>query len=413
MMDYAVNPAIPTTTGALLAEEWTINPLATLPSFLEMFMMDEASRSARKSLQAGMTLLQQKLAEQATQSRRSNNNNSTVSLLQWLQIQSGQWADTMSRLLQCCGPEFSCLILFLLERHCLRSEACATISESLYGGRLAKMDRSAISTDKNDNRRKLLPLSDTDRNRMALLVALGPYVRHRLWLCYQKLQQTQPTSQRLWKKLHKLFLYVYPLLHVSISSIELVYQWRYMLGHSVFFHPSAHLLGLVVRRVTQEDSQKSAPTGATQQPQNAAMPSTAKPSAMRQTAVWAMSSAVVLSWISHLRSEYQRQRQALIMEQQQQQQGNNTQLHSYNHPSIMDSSLPPPPSNPIKISMPSHLCPLCRQPRVHPTASPAGFVFCYKCLLQHVQQTGQCPVTGRSCKEAQLLRLYEPNHSTN
>ncbi|CAB9500623.1 Peroxisome assembly protein 12 [Seminavis robusta] len=458
MMDESVNPAIPTTAGALLAEEWTINPLATLPSFLEMFMMDEASRSARKSLQAGMTLLQQKLAEQAastatttgTSTTTQNDSNGSAEgglplsssssfslsyVKSWLQKSSSEFAGTIAKWLERFGPEISCLVLFLLERHCLRSQACATISESLYGGRQAKLDRS--TDNNNTQRRKLLPLSDKDRTRLALLVALGPYLRHRMLGWFHKLKSSsQATSARrtLLLKLQKTFVWVYPLLHVWLSSLDLFYQWRYLLGHSVFFHPTSHLLGLVVRRVTQEDNnntQKSAtstssgkgssssssysPTRAQQQsgatkPMQASSNTQTTP--MRQAAVWALSSALVLSWMSHFRSEYRRQRQGLIMEQQQQQQqSSSSQLHNYQDIQT-DLSLPAAPTSGIKHSMPSHLCPLCQQPRVHPTASSSGFVFCYKCLLQHVQQTGQCPVTGRTCQEAQLLRLYEPNHST-
>jgi hypothetical protein len=88
-------------------------------------------------------------------------------------------------LLRKFGPEISCLVLYALERRCLRSEACATISESLYGGRRAKLERTKNDST-NNNQRKLLPVSDRDGTRLALLVALGPYLRHRLLLWYQK-----------------------------------------------------------------------------------------------------------------------------------------------------------------------------------------------------------------------------------
>ena len=186
MLEDVVNPAVPSTTGALLAEEWTINPLATLPSFLEMFMMDEASRSARKSLDAGMGLLREKLqAQTANRSRTGVTSNSDEDdnnadrrrgnfefFSSLVSRSTSKLAATIAYLIQHYGPEISCLILYSLERQCLRSDSCATISESLYGGRQAKLDRSSGNNDRSSQEhRKLLPLTDRDKTRMALLVA--------------------------------------------------------------------------------------------------------------------------------------------------------------------------------------------------------------------------------------------------
>jgi hypothetical protein len=46
MGDEHVNPAVPKTAGALLAEEVIMDPLSPLPSFLEMKMIEEAAASA-------------------------------------------------------------------------------------------------------------------------------------------------------------------------------------------------------------------------------------------------------------------------------------------------------------------------------------------------------------------------------
>ena len=484
-MEDVVNPAVPSTVGALLAEEWTINPLATLPSFLEMFMMDEASRLARKSLDVGMRLLQQQLQNQHPhQQAATNNENYTTNdsntantsrsftrimahLSSLLQRSTSKVASTIALLIHKFGPELSCLILYAVERQCLHSEACATFSESLYGGRQAKLDHQS-SQDDNKERRKLLPVSDRDKTRLALLVALGPYIQRRMLLLYQHLKQQQQQQQQqqpshsersltatrfslLLQKLRKFYVGIYPFLHVSLSSIDVVYQWRYLLGRSVFFHPYGHLLGLVVRRVTQADNETSpamsvsASSTAKVPPSNSSSssatttsdlsnvpPSVAPSSPLRNVAVWALSSTVVLSWISHFRAEYRRQRQELILQQQQLQQQQQQQVDHrgaptssnnlndrlvYNSNATTQDVVPlisPTPSSGIKNNklIPDHLCPSCRQPRMHPTASSSGFVFCYKCLLQHVRDTGKCPMTGRHCREAQMLRLYEPNATT-
>lgn len=57
------------------------------------------------------------------------------------------------------------------------------------------------------------------------------------------------------------------------------------------------------------------------------------------------------------------------------------------------------------------LCPICKQPRINPTASTGGYVFCLKCVLVSLRQNGPiCPVTRKPCPESSLVRLYEPTH---
>jgi hypothetical protein len=40
-----LNPSLPSSEGALLAEEWTIHPYSPLPSFLVLILIEEARRS--------------------------------------------------------------------------------------------------------------------------------------------------------------------------------------------------------------------------------------------------------------------------------------------------------------------------------------------------------------------------------
>ena len=51
--NQTANQTIPTTIGALLAEEFTIDPLSSLPSFLELTFVDVARDSGRHALAMG------------------------------------------------------------------------------------------------------------------------------------------------------------------------------------------------------------------------------------------------------------------------------------------------------------------------------------------------------------------------
>jgi hypothetical protein len=53
------------------------------------------------------------------------------------------------------------------------------------------------------------------------------------------------------------------------------------------------------------------------------------------------------------------------------------------------------------------LCPLCNEPRVHPTASSSGCVFCYKCIFEYVDQNKRCPVTSLPCMVSQIRRIFD------
>ncbi|CAB3369991.1 Hypothetical predicted protein [Cloeon dipterum] len=55
----------------------------------------------------------------------------------------------------------------------------------------------------------------------------------------------------------------------------------------------------------------------------------------------------------------------------------------------------------------SGLCPLCLRPWNIETVLPvSGFVFCYKCIFQHLKETKRCPVTNYPATTDDLLRIY-------
>lgn len=55
------------------------------------------------------------------------------------------------------------------------------------------------------------------------------------------------------------------------------------------------------------------------------------------------------------------------------------------------------------------VCPLCHRPRRNPATSNGGYVFCYTCLVLHLQNFGHCPVTGvpMNVEEVRRIRVEE------
>jgi peroxin-12 len=76
-------------------------------------------------------------------------------------------------------------------------------------------------------------------------------------------------------------------------------------------------------------------------------------------------------------------------------------------------AVPPPPPpyapHPRGVPLPADrgACPLCRRRRVAPAVlAVSGYAFCYKCLFQHVNAAGCCPVTRIRATADDIRRLF-------
>lgn len=449
-----------------------INPYSTLPSFLEMVFIQQADTSTRQAMQTGMQSLQHILrryssyssagtaanSPQETSGDKNNNSNNIqeATILNafrsvWKKI-SVLWPKRMARvfaaILQKYPAEIQCLAVYLLERRCLSSTTTATMSESIYGGRRVKVVErqrqrpqhlpaggNASTPPSRSSVKSLEPLSTADQTRLALVLALGPYLRtkldaiHRLW----SQRRVSFRTNFDWKT-RRFFLMAYPWVRASLQGANWVCQWRFLLGHSAFFNLPSLLLRQVVRRVTQEDKKAAAPPASSE-------PSTTTTAAaqdgasavLARSAVTAVASALAVSWLTQMRVAWQHYHRQQRENQQQQQQRRRRLAASTTSSSSQEDDggvVPPPPEPRHKqqqhggggggfepfLRLPpkdKSLCPLCRQRRILPTASTSGFVFCFDCLLQHLRRGrggahATCPITGRPCPESRMVRLYEP-----
>eukprot|EP00177_Eucheuma_denticulatum_P000741 GFKZ01001327.1.p1 GENE.GFKZ01001327.1~~GFKZ01001327.1.p1 ORF type:complete len:398 (+),score=29.15 GFKZ01001327.1:211-1404(+) len=61
-----------------------------------------------------------------------------------------------------------------------------------------------------------------------------------------------------------------------------------------------------------------------------------------------------------------------------------------------------------ELAMAPGKCPLCHRNRVNPTAcATSGYVFCYLCILSHIQEREICPVTAAPTGVQDLVRIYD------
>jgi peroxin-12 len=350
-----------------------MDPLSPLPSFLEMMMIEEATNSAQR----GLKLALETAVERASRTARS----------------PSPWRARLAQLLEyigrAYGAELRLLVTYLVNRHCLRSSACASVAESLYGGRRAKLGAA-----KEGGLRSVLPLAEIDKTRLSLMLAVGPYIQERLEQLFQRFKQqssSRPNCTTTWAKLRNLFVTVYPFLHMTKEGTIVAYQWMFLMGKTLFFHPLNHMSGQVVRRTTMADAPPS---------KDSTQPTVSIPAVdpLHKAVLLGLSSTLIMGWLHQFRS--------LLRAHEQ---------HS-------DDRIPPPPSPLLvqfdpktrlrpPLSNPTH-CPLCRQPRLNPTVATSGYVFCHRCLVLFVREHAKCPLTGVKCPESRIMRIYEPSAPT-
>jgi peroxin-12 len=410
------NPSFPSTEGALLAEEWTIDPYSPLPSFLEMILKEEAQQSLRTCLvtvwDAMCDFVSSRIPSIHEQSstqhaRLSNQQYASHAVMQPLSsytLIANRWKHALKiRLalllkkvvfvLRQYKSEWMCLLWYVMEREHLRRASCTAV-EFWYG-----MQRNRIVSPKA----RLVPLSAADQTRLALLYALGPYLRDKVQKMIDRernnasLRQTRGDANGLYRLVH-----VSQYLNVLWQSLELATRYKYLIGESPFYDFFSRLTSQVVRRRTQQES--ASLTSVQSAIQNDELHDDAIGKQLDVSNVTTQGSnlqlikcvltlavsVVGVSWLQWLRNEVY------------QADASSRQAAGVNNTSVQ---VPPFPQG---VQTTINACPICRRNPHQPTALTTGHVYCLTCILPFVQQHGYCPVTGVKCNEASLIRLYEP-----
>jgi peroxin-12 len=75
---------------------------------------------------------------------------------------------------------------------------------------------------------------------------------------------------------------------------------------------------------------------------------------------------------------------------------------------ITSLPIPPPPDSHPDADKYRGICSICLQKWVIPTAvAVSGYVYCYKCVLIHVEKFGRCKVTNYPVTIDDLIRVYD------
>jgi len=264
----------PTSLSHLLAEEYTMNPSTPLPSFLEMNLVDATNASGRRTLHQVLDGLRAKCDEIARQrQRRVGNerysNEQTASAAPSLKV---RLASHVSHILQHYKSEIMLVVLYGVER-CSLMKSSATAAESVYGMKRTRvvMERGDSGGAGIDGGMRLVPLTDADKVRCAVVAVLLPYLKEKLALLYRKQLSSATTNDsstrrshtlgaggrldRMRRKIRSIFGTVYPYLSMTTEGASLAYQFLYLAGMTGYNAPSMHVLGVLARRITRADLQ--------------------------------------------------------------------------------------------------------------------------------------------------------------
>ncbi|KAL9185255.1 hypothetical protein ACHAXT_003032 [Thalassiosira profunda] len=304
------NSTVPTTVGAILTEEFTLDPLSPLPSFLELTFVDVARNSGRRALAAAWGVGVAWLEGTAEQLRglerladmmvaRINRNNSgrarasTPGLVRLLRavraliVRLRRWRVRVLRRLcvaflrtvKALGPELQALFMFAVDYNCIHYMNGGTACETVYGLKRSKIVRAqqpsrtvrqsvAGAKDHAQLQNGVAELTKFEKTSSALLAALLPYWKERCDKFYEGWKDRSNNSlayhpahnsvhnHTINNNTKEKFLQLYPWIHLVHEGSIFLYQFAYLMGFSPYWSFSMHSLGVFLRRMTVADVQQ-------------------------------------------------------------------------------------------------------------------------------------------------------------
>ncbi|KAG6554901.1 hypothetical protein Mapa_003485 [Marchantia paleacea] len=347
----------------------------------------------------------------------------------------------LHKVLDYSDEAFAALML-LLEAHSLRISD-ASFAEALYGLRrrsaVPTTGTETISNNRSSSEPARLGAISRRQRSLSVLFLVGlPYLKSKMEAAYNaqrggalqaafwgtgdvdavevesindesrsnrdERQGSEATvTQRIKSRISKLCVQIYPWLHASHEGLSFAYQLLYLLDATQFYTPGLHLLGIQVSRASGQelmDASKQIVERRNREFERLRGPpilQTVQRGLLR-TAYgfldYAQSGLIAAVFIFKMVEWwYQSAEQRLTS------------------PTVYPPPPPPPPPKVAKDGIPlpgdRTCCPLCLEKRTNPAmVAVSGYVFCYPCIYNYVNQYKRCPITLASASEDKIRRLY-------
>jgi len=294
------------------------------------------------------------------------------------------------------------ILVLLLEGYHLRAHG-ALFAEHFYGLRrqeaAPRRKLSMLEAVELERRRQAAP-NLARRQQLASLAAaaLLPLARLR---CEDRFREAEGIPPRLRTFRQRCWASLYPWVHAAGGSAAMAYQVLYLLGQTDYWSPTLHILRLrVVRHFPEPAQPDAAPKSRLLRLWDAA-------GTMGSMSLWGM-----MYMLQFMQWWYQREHLLQPF------QPRKVPPPPPPRPPYRDSPLPAVrpgalsgerDAGPRLVLLPQDrtVCPLCHRIRRNPAMSSGGYVFCYTCLVPHVQRYGHCPVTGMAMTEEQVRRIRD------
>merc|ERR1712071_482952 len=117
---------------------------------------------------------------------------------------------------------------------------------------------------------------------------------------------------------------------------------------------------------------------------------------LRGAVLFSVSYTLLSGWYSHFQRELRLRRRRWIAGNEEDGSASQTRENETDDRGARERvklPIPPPPMPPNLLDGNDRIidkwsCPICKEPRINPTASTSGYVFCYKCLVLHLREKG-------------------------
>ncbi|XP_054749359.2 peroxisome assembly protein 12-A-like [Lytechinus pictus] len=289
--------------------------------------------------------------------------------------------------------------LDLILQHHFLTNTSASFAENFYSLKRVPLSSTSVTSTISQGLPKKEHLLS-----LALLVVI-PYIKLKLDAKFHKwtdesLDASDRGRQSI-KRYKKIFLAVYPYLHLSWESSILVYQLRYLFRQSHVHSPFLKLAGVKLQYLSREDMLLSSDSSDAILSADLSLKSRLLYYMKRLVGGVAIAISNGLSvgvfFLQFLEWWYM----------------------SEDHQSALAATSLPIPEPPkerepeyCQILLPRDvtLCPLCQKKRTNDTTLlTSGYVFCYPCIYTYIKKHQRCPVTRYPSELCHLIKLYPPD----
>ncbi|XP_070572133.1 peroxisome assembly protein 12-like [Ptychodera flava] len=285
----------------------------------------------------------------------------------------------------------------VLQQHFLTTTT-ASFSENFYG-----MKRVPNTCSSAPQVASPSGLPRREHLKSLLLLVIVPYLKIKLDALFERWKQEwldgvgiSQSERNTLKEVSRVYLAIYPYIHMGWEGAHLSYQLAYLFNKSRFHSPLIQLAGVRLQHLTREDMLEQMKPLESPFTQNASISERVKVFSKWLLGAVAIGVSnglsVAVFFLQFLEWWY---------------------ANESHRSAIALTALPvPDPPKKFKVeSLPadSSICPLCFRKRTNDTAiSTSGYVFCYPCIYMYVKSHKCCPITRYPTETEQLVKLYPP-----